>query len=312
MTQAHRDKWHLGGGWRPDTPDARDHTIEDENVMRLLRKSGITRHLLKKKNLPPRVDLRKWCSPVLYQGTYNTCTAHAVTSLVQFLENRMWHRSTAASRLFLYKITKNLIQEKGDQPVFIRQTFGALTLVGVPPEEYWPYLKTGKPGGPPVKDPRINAEPSAFCYAVARDYRSAEYFRLDPMSANGKNERTDVLRHAQAFIAAKLPIVFGVPIYASVVQAMKTGMIPYPADGEQLPNTHCMLAVGYDDSLEIRNGTKGPRTRGAVLVKNSWGTTWGEKGYGWLPYEYFSTGDARDLWTIIRPEWINMSPFQIN
>jgi hypothetical protein len=39
-----------------------------------------------------------------------------------------------------------------------------------------------------------------------------------------------------------------------------------------LAGTHFMLVVGYDDG------------RGAWLCKNSWGTGWGENGFGWVAY----------------------------
>ena len=50
---------------------------------------------------------------------------------------------------------------------------------------------------------------------------------------------------------------------------------------------HAVMAVGYDDSAE------------RVLVRNSWGTDWGIKGYFTMPYDYISDDNlADDLWTL--------------
>ncbi|MDR3241166.1 MAG: C1 family peptidase [Lactobacillaceae bacterium] len=54
--------------------------------------------------------------------------------------------------------------------------------------------------------------------------------------------------------------------------------------------THATLIVGYDDnySKEKFNAYQRPENNGAFLVRNSWGTDFGENGYFWVSYEdYF-------------------------
>ena len=71
-----------------------------------------------------------------------------------------------------------------------------------------------------------------------------------------------------------------------------------------------MVAVGYDDGMVIQNtGPGGPKTTGAFLIRNSWGTGWGMSGYGWLPYEYVLRGQAVDWWSLIKAEWVNTGAF---
>lgn len=125
----------FGMGWLPDYPDFRDYTEEHEEINRIISQTGILRAV----KIPLSVDLRAWCSPVEDQGNLGSCTAHAGVGVVEYYEKRAFGRYIDASRLFLYKVTRNLLRWTGDTGAFLRTTMGAIVLFGVPPEEYWPY-----------------------------------------------------------------------------------------------------------------------------------------------------------------------------
>jgi C1A family cysteine protease len=70
------------------------------------------------------------------------------------------------------------------------------------------------------------------------------------------------------------------------------------------------VAVGYADKMKIKNTNPGAvETTGAFLIRNSWGTGWGEAGYGWLPYQYVLSGLAEDWWSLIKADWVNTGEF---
>lgn len=296
----------MGMGWLPDYPDFRDNTIEHDKVTPKLKELGqkdsIKAMLAKldinkriKAGLPPNVDLKAWFSSIENQESLGSCTANAGVGLMEYFERRAFGKHIDASRLFLYKATRNLLHWTGDTGAFLRSTMGALVLFGVPPEEYWPYIIAN-----------YEKEPSAFCYAFAQNYQAISYYRLDPPGTN----TTDLLTHIRTNLSVGLPSMFGFTVYSSYQQVATTGNIPFPTPGEKIEGGHAVVAAGYNDNIKIKNSnTGGIETTGALLLRNSWGTTWGDGGYGWLPYDYVLKGLAVDWWSLLKNEWVNTGNF---
>jgi C1A family cysteine protease len=278
-------------GWIRDYPDFRDYTTKE--VSRDLETLKLAK--VKDASIPPKMDLKKWCSPIENQGSIGSCTANAGVALVEYLERKATGKHIDASRLFLYKTTRNLLHWTGDTGGFLRSAMGAMVLFGVPPEEYWPY-----------DEAKYDEEPPAFCYAFAQSYQAIKYYRLDPPGRS--KER--VLKRIKSNIAGNLPSMFGFAVYNSIRQAGVSGQIPFPTATERRTGGHAVVAIGYDDNKEITNtGRGGETTKGALKIRNSWGTGWGEDGYGWLPYDYVIKGLAVDWWSVISNEWLDTNQF---
>ncbi|MDJ0844380.1 C1 family peptidase [Crocosphaera sp.] len=293
-----------GMGWLRDYPSISDYTIERDRVSAKLQAQGqkdSIKTMLSKVGVlgePPTssyaVDLRYWCSPIENQENLGSCTAHAGIGLVEYFERRAFNKHIDASRLFLYKVTRNLMHCTGDTGAFCRDTMSAMTLFGVPPEEYLPY-----------NVPQFDQEPSAFCYSFAQSYQAISYYRLDPPGTSP----TNLLYLIKHFIAYGLPSMFGFAVCSSINQAERTGRIPFPTNGEWIVGGHAVDAVGYDDTMQIQNTNDGSVTTGALLIRNSWGRNWGEAGYGWLPYDYVLAGLAVDFWSLLENEWVDTGQF---
>jgi len=95
-------------GWIPDYPDFRDYTEEHEAVKPLLEKTSVESPE-RVASLPASVDISEWCSEIENQKNLNSCPAHAGVGLIEYYERKAFGRHIDASRLFLYKVTRNLL-----------------------------------------------------------------------------------------------------------------------------------------------------------------------------------------------------------
>lgn len=299
-------------GWLPDHPCIRDIDVNSDKVpnkprnagqkhpvKKMLKKANVSPTTMETASLPDAVDLREWCPLIEDQKNLASCTANAAVGLLEYFEKRSFGKYIEASRLFLYKVTRNLMQITGNVPVSLRKTMEALVLFGVPPEKYYPY-----------DTEKVDEEPSAFCYSFARDYRALTYYRLDPIGTS----KDLLLRQIKTNLAAGLASMFGFTAYNSIYQSLKSeqGKIPFPSPAEKILGGHAVVAVGYDDSVKIKNeDPKSSETTGALLIRNSVGGSWGMKGYGWLPYEYVLKGLTQDWWSLLKIEWIDTGEFRL-
>jgi C1A family cysteine protease len=265
-------------------PDVRDFALENKNIAPLFSKSRVIKQ--PKARLGPSHDLSQWCSPIENQGNLGSCTAHAGVGLIEYYENRAHGKHLDASRLFLYKVTRNLLHWTGDTGAWLRTTMKAMVLFGVPPEEYLTY-----------DIPKFDDEPSAFCYAFGQSYQSIRYFRLDtPNIATNQ-----LLNRVKLFLSAGYPSMFGFTVYNF---GNNKGEFVFPSPGDTVKGGHAIVAVGYDDNRKIG------KDKGAIKIRNSWGTNWGENGYGWLPYKYIEAGLAVDFWSLFRQEYVPTGKFE--
>lgn len=218
--------------------------------------------------LPTMVDLRDKCPAVSDQGNLGSCGPSAMSSAFQFEQMKQGIPDFMPSRLFVYYNTRVLEGTvNSDSGVSLRDVLKTMTDDGVCPESMWGYGKCFK------------KKPSDDCYITAKDNQVIEYLRV-----------THSLYEIKLCLAEGHPAVFGMMLYESFMSdtVTKTGIIPMPnLSTESALGGHAVKAVGYDDS------------KNCLIVKNSWGKYWGDKGYFYLPYEYVTTPNlTADYWTI--------------
>ena len=172
------------------------------------------------------------------------------------------HSDKMFSRLDAYfngrVIEGDVDQDAGAQ---IRDVVSGIANTGLCEESVWPY------------DITTFATPPDLSTAVMS--KVASYFRVCQLS-DLKNS-----------LAQGFPVIIGFTVYESFESpaVASSGIVPYPADDEEMLGGHCVLVVGYDDRKQM------------VFVRNSWGTGWGLQGNFWMPYKFFDKL-VSDMWTL--------------
>ena len=219
------------------------------------------------KKLPSSVDLRPVCSSVENQGQLGSCTANALVGNLEFLEKKTGKPATDLSRLFIYynerALEGNVSQDSG---AMIRDGIKTLAKQGVCDEGRWPYVTT-----------KFSVKPPAACYKQGLQHQITSYHRVV------------TLQEMRMCLAEGYPFVFGFTVYDSFESpaVAKTGRLNLPKPSEKSLGGHAVMAAGYDDATK------------RFLIRNSWGTDWGMKGYFTIPYAYLDNRNlSDDFWTI--------------
>ena len=212
-----------------------------------------------------KVDLRPNCTLIEDQGQLGSCTGQAIASAIELLNKRN-RKPTDVSRLFIYYFERLLLGTVNyDSGAYIRDGIKSVYKYGSPLEKLWPY-NIGK----------FRQRPVAAALADGLNRKVIRYERI-----------TD---HAGCIDALNngYPVVIGFDVYSSFLKITNNGIMTYPNKRkEKLLGGHAVLIVGYD--LENQH----------YIVRNSWGTNWGDRGYFYMPFEVIQdTSMSDDFWIV--------------
>jgi hypothetical protein len=196
-------------------------------------------------------DLSGDLGPARDQGNRGTCLAFAATAAHEQARRRRRRDAFALGEEILYWACKQVDGDgaSGTRPGSAAQ---ALSGTGQSAAGLWPYDGERDDTAADYAPPAAALEPG--------EMRRAS---LLPTARDITNFR-DLLRGGHA-------IVLGLELWAQFYEA-HGGALPVPASADLLGEGHAVALVGFDDGAQ------------ELLLRNSWGETWGDGGHGRLPY----------------------------
>jgi hypothetical protein len=209
-----------------------------------------------------QIDHTPFMGPVRDQGNEGSIVGFAVAAALEYqIYSALAERVMISPRYLYYfaKLEGNL-DPHSDTGAWIKDAVKVLKRSGAVVEEVWPY----KPGDLKAKPPKK--------IETGKKYKITKSFQLTTV---------DEMKSA---LQSRGPIVVGITLHESIYTASKTGIVPAPATSEKEIGMIAVCLVGYDDHKKL------------FKFKHAWGTKWGEKGYGYLSYEYIKKFSA-DSWS---------------
>jgi len=224
--------------------------------------------------LPNKVDHINEMTRVKNQGRLGSCVAFAVTAIKEWQESkehqleiengkedhRLGKEYDLSEQWLYYNCKKIDPWGESVEGTSIRYAMKVLQKIGVPCEKGWPYNSTQK------------GKPESWANMVAV-WSLIESYQLVYGLDNIK----------KALINA--PLASAIFCYEEINKVGNDGIIADPTENSRYTGAHAIALVGYDEEKQL------------FKFKNSWGTGWGENGYGYFSYNY-SIKNLVNVWTM--------------
>lgn len=225
---------------------------------------------------PFRLSLREHTPRVRDQGQQGACTGFAIANAVTTLVRATSDWDTIYSPQFVYNNARYLIDQLDyDGGAYLRDAVKSVNKYGIARESDFMYYD--------IENIQYDLPP-ASAYESARSWRLGEY------------RAVQTLLELKQSIIMKQPVVGGFVCYENLNSwaTWDTGIIDEPAG--DITGGHAVCFIGFDDSTQ------------RVEFINSWGSYWGDNGYGYLPYSYFTAGKVMDMWAITKESTLSQFP----
>ncbi|GEM_PF-1697174 len=267
------------GGAVPDS----GYKLRREDIKAVKTKSAFS--------LPPVYDPRitGMTTPVKDQGTRGLCWSFAACANLETAAKYEFNKEFDFSENFYnylfasdalgpdtvnpYMPTGRKLEDEGVTR-YVQTQYSGIIGRGPILENQFPYSITGY-----LPDlTLLEQEPAYYIYNY--DSKKGYDYRLDISEAQGRI--AEIKNMVYQDHSATIDI-----IYNSKYCNHSTGALYYPKQAGETLGDHRVCIVGWDDNYSRENFLEScrPDSNGAFIVKNSWGTKYGDRGYYYLSYQ---------------------------
>ncbi|WP_461103198.1 C1 family peptidase [Spirosoma koreense] len=220
-------------------------------------------------NLPAQVSYEQYCPTVGDQGKQETSVAFATAYYLRTIMASKEQNITQKPKIDEVRFSPTFVYNKIRDPKDVNCQGGGTI------EEALDVLKTD--GAPSLKKlgyPLCNQAIPQDISKEASQYRIGDYQQL----------LTDQTPPDLKILIIKKALADGYPVVAGIGAPLsfeEARAVWEPAPNEKVDDAlynQAICVLGYDDK----------KYGGAFRIVNSWASKWGEKGFCWIPYTYFS------------------------
>ena len=222
--------------------------------------------------LPDSFDLSPEMPPVGDQGPQGSCVGWATTYamrsyLEHYTKKTVYLNGTTPNNdvLFSPAFVYNLLNEGKDRGLFMSDALNLLKTQGSTTLADMPYVPSD-----------FTTQPTAKQKDKATGFKVKNWGRISISIAEIK-----------AFLSNNNPVIFGMDVDANMTKLVdrfgaEKGWKTF--DKNSVRGGHAMVIVGYNNA------------KNAFKVQNSWGTSWGNKGFFWMSYDL--TSNIREAYVV--------------
>ena len=201
-------------------------------------------------------DLRSSFTCIKNQGQVGACASFAFTSVYEYILNKNGKltESDLSERFLYYNTRKRMGALDKDSGSNMYDVGKALEEEGLCSEDLCRY----------VNDFEEHLEaPSAQAYADGLTRRVAEIMNVTIKEQDIKSA-----------VVEGYPVIVSLHLHESFNNIGSDGFVKRPDASDPVVGWHAMVIVGFSDKDKV------------FIVRNSWGTDFGDKGYCYIPYSY--------------------------
>ncbi|WP_127716246.1 C1 family peptidase [Halobacteriovorax sp. HLS] len=232
------------------------------------------------------VDLKQYQGPVKNQLDRNTCAYFAVTALVEGVIKQKFNKSYDISEQFQIYYGKEYFNEYSDKE------YGSTSDIAMNFTKQYFFMKEAdvpyqtsyfEPNRPCENEDPFDTSSPSYCFSQAPlEWDSSKKVKVDGLKYDWITGLWSPGKTRAQLIEQRIdkgrPVVLTLKVYAP---QWDNAHVTYTEETDKLCESgtyqcygHAIVLTGYDDVKKIFH------------FKNSWGTNWGNAGYGTMSYDY--------------------------
>ncbi|OPA11695.1 C1 family peptidase [Bacillus cereus] len=230
--------------------------------------------------LPNRIDLREYFPEVRSQGKFGTCVPFATTALREYYIAK---DAGARGTDITYLSPSYIYYPNGPKDgMYFESAFQILKQEGVPPETERLYDLN------PENTNQFKEPLTALQQKNAVPYKISSYQAI---------RQANMLADIKQAVANQDPVLVGIHVYPNFDATPPSGIVP-PVTEKKSRGGHALVVVGYDETNQW------------FIVRNSWGTKFGDQGYAYMHYQTL-LDMSNSVAYVIKPSQKQYPPFGV-